>query len=72
MWSANLQLTDLNGSPLDACTSAIVGGGTQSMIVLGTNFLRAWYAVFSYDTSTGAAQIGLASSVAVGNSTLSS
>lgn len=59
-------LTDSNGVSLGICTSAIVGGGgsssSGSLAVLGTNFLRAWYTIYSFDQSSSQAQVGLAKS----------
>ena len=48
-----MQLTDTNGNELNICASAITGGSSYgSAVVLGSNFLRAWYTVYSVTTGT--------------------
>ena len=43
-----LQLLDTNGRATGLCASTITAGSSYgSAIVLGTNFLRAWYTVFT-------------------------
>ena len=52
-----LQLTDGYGDSTNYCASAIVGGSSYGdSAVLGTNFLRAWYTVYS--AANGNAQVG--------------
>ena len=47
------QLTDTNGNELNICASAITGGSSYgSAVVLGSNFLRAWYTVYSLTSGT--------------------
>lgn len=46
-----------------SCISGIIPGGDASQIILGDNFLRAWYTVYKYDTSTKNAYVGFARSV---------
>ena len=48
-----LQLTDTNGNDINICASAITGGSSYgSAVVLGSNFLRAWYTVYSLTGGT--------------------
>ena len=65
---ACLQLADASGNALGVCSSAIVGGGSSGVVVLGTNFLRAYYAVFKVNGSNGTAQVGFAPSTSASTS----
>ena len=43
-----VQLTDTYGNPVGVCASAIGGGSSYGRaVILGTNFLRAYYTVYS-------------------------
>ena len=39
------------------CMSAIVGGGPAHTIIMGANFHRAYYTVYSYDAQSNSAQV---------------
>lgn len=43
-----------------ACISGIIPGGDANSIILGDNFLRAWYTAYRYDKSAHTAFVGLA------------
>lgn len=43
-----------------ACISGIIPGGDSNSIILGDNFLRAWYTAYRYDKSAHTAFVGLA------------
>jgi hypothetical protein len=45
------------------CISAVIGGGAQPYLVLGDPFMRAFYSVFSVNSSGQNPRIGLALSV---------
>jgi hypothetical protein len=57
-----LQVPNSDGESY-SCISGIIPGGDASQIILGDNFLRAWYTVYKYDTSTKNAYVGFARSV---------
>lgn len=42
------------------CISGIIPGGDANSIILGDNFLRAWYTAYRYDKSAHTAFVGLA------------
>jgi len=53
-----LQLTNVRGNSLGVCTSAITGGSSYGKaVVLGTNFLRAYYTVYSTEGGEGNATV---------------
>ena len=43
-----------------ACISGIIPGGDANSIILGDNFLRAWYTAYRYDKSAHTAFVGIA------------
>jgi cathepsin E len=42
------------------CISGIIPGGDSNSIILGDNFLRAWYTAYKYDRATHTASVGFA------------
>jgi cathepsin E len=42
------------------CISGIIPGGDSNSIILGDNFLRAWYTAYKYDRVTHTASVGFA------------
>ncbi len=46
------------------CVSVLIGSGVSSNTILGAPFLRAFYSVYTYDTSSSTAQIGFAKAAA--------
>ena len=44
------------------CISAVLPGGDENSIVLGDNFMRSWFTVYSYNLTSKAAMVGFASS----------
>ncbi len=52
-----LQVYNASDANATFCMSALVGGGPQRTIILGSNFHRAYYAVYSYDAASNSAQV---------------
>lgn len=51
---------DETDDPEQMCISAIIPGGNSTTIILGDNFLRAFYTAYMHDPKTGAARVGIA------------
>jgi cathepsin E len=58
--AASESSTDMSGQ----CVSVLIGSGVSSNTILGAPFLRAFYSVYTYDTSSSTAQIGFAKAAA--------
>ena len=54
---------DGSDDPDSMCISAIIPGGNSTTIILGDNFLRAFYTVYSHDPGSGRARVGIAKPV---------
>jgi hypothetical protein len=52
---------DADGN-LAGCISGIMPGGDRSSVVVGVNFLRAWYTIYRYDNTSRNAYVGIAQS----------
>ena len=55
--SGSAQVYNTSDANATFCMSAIVGGGPAHTIILGSNFHRAYYAVYSYDAASNSAQV---------------
>jgi hypothetical protein len=52
-----------------SCISAIIPGGDAQSIILGDNFMRAWYTVYTYDIKKKTAYVGFGEAAAMTAST---
>ena len=66
MHCAQIQSSD--GSSTQ-CISAVIPGGDASSIILGDNFMRAWYTVYTYDIKKKTAYVGFGEAAAMSAST---
>ena len=55
------------GGTTGNCISAIIPGGDSHSVILGDNFMRAWYTVYTYDISSKTAYVGIAEAAAMTN-----
>ncbi len=55
-----MKSADSTDDPNDMCISSIIPGGNSTTIILGDNFLRAFYTAYSHDSKTGTAKVGIA------------
>lgn len=53
-----MQIQSSDGSATTECISAIIPGGDPSSVILGDNFMRAWYTVYTYDIKKKTAYVG--------------
>ncbi len=60
-----LQMQGTTGGATDQCISAIIPGGDDNSVILGDNFMRSWYTVYTYDIKTRTAYVGLAAAAAM-------
>lgn len=61
LWTQQIPKPGANGANAGvACISGIIPGGDANSIILGDNFLRAWYTAYRYDKSAHTAFVGLA------------
>ena len=60
-----LQIQGTSGDNTQQCISAIIPGGDSQSVILGDNFLRAWYSIYTYDISSKTAYVGLAEAAAM-------
>ena len=58
--AASESSTDTSGQ----CVSVLIGSGVSTNTILGAPFLRAFYSVYTYDTTSSTAQIGFAKAAA--------
>ncbi len=56
----NVSVAQLPEDSPQYCISAVIGGGSQPYLVLGDPFMRAFYSVFTTDSSGQNAKVGLA------------
>ncbi|CAL8466769.1 g6305 [Coccomyxa elongata] len=62
-WTQSMQGS--TGGATDQCISAIIPGGDDNSVILGDNFMRSWYTVYTYDIKTRTAYVGLAAAAAM-------
>ncbi|EIE26466.1 acid protease [Coccomyxa subellipsoidea C-169] len=62
-WTQSMQ--GANGGATNQCISAIIPGGDDHSVILGDNFMRSWYTVYTYDIKTRTAYVGLAEAAAM-------
>ncbi len=62
-----LQIQGSSGGTTGNCISAIIPGGDSHSVILGDNFMRAWYTVYTYDISSKTAYVGIAEAAAMTN-----
>ena len=62
-----LQIQGSSGGNTGSCISAIIPGGDSHSVILGDNFMRAWYTVYTYDISSKTAYVGIAEAAAMTN-----
>jgi len=62
-----LQIQGTSGGNTQECISAIIPGGDSHSVILGDNFMRAWYTVYTYDISSKTAYVGIAEAAAMSN-----
>ncbi len=60
-----LQIQGSSGGTTGNCISAIIPGGDSHSVILGDNFMRAWYTVYTYDISSKTAYVGIAEAAAM-------
>ncbi len=60
-----VQMQGANGGATNQCISAIIPGGDDHSVILGDNFMRSWYTVYTYDIKTRTAYVGLAEAAAM-------
>ena len=60
-----LQIQGSSGGNSGNCISAIIPGGDSHSVILGDNFMRAWYTVYTYDISSKTAYVGIAEAAAM-------
>lgn len=61
------QIQGTSGGNTQECISAIIPGGDSHSVILGDNFMRAWYTVYTYDISSKTAYVGIAEAAAMSN-----
>ncbi|CAL5227424.1 g10385 [Coccomyxa viridis] len=62
-WTQSIQGS--SGGTTGNCISAIIPGGDSHSVILGDNFMRAWYTVYTYDISSKTAYVGIAEAAAM-------
>ena len=60
-----LQIQGTSGGNTQQCISAVIPGGDSHSVILGDNFMRAWYTVYTYDQSSKTAYVGIAEAAAM-------
>lgn len=63
-----LQISTDSGSSSALCISAIIPGGDPRAIILGNNFMRSWFTVYTYDVASRAAHVGFGAAAAMASS----
>jgi hypothetical protein len=58
----HVQVQDNSGDGTNQCISAIIPGGDTDSVILGDNFMRSWYTVYTYDLQSRTAYVGYAQS----------
>ena len=63
-----MQISTDSGSSSALCISAIIPGGDPRSIILGNNFMRSWFTVYTYDVASRAAHVGFGAAAAMASS----
>ena len=64
----SLQISTDSGASSALCISAIIPGGDPRAIILGNNFMRSWFTVYTYDVASRAAHVGFGAAAAMASS----
>ena len=57
-----------DGDASALCISAIIPGGDARAVILGNNFMRSWFTVYTYNAGSRAAHVGFAAAAALATS----